>query len=290
MEQYKSLLRETVDHGIIKPNRTGVNTLGIIGAHRKFNMDDGFPMVSIKQTFWKQSIAEMLGFLRGYTSAEDFRKLGCTVWDENANGTGKPGSPNAWLTNPYRAGTDDLGAIYGAQARNWSINSSGPDKGTIDQLAKVYDDLKQGIDNRREIVSHWNPAEMHMMALPPCHMFYQFGIQGDELHLSMYQRSCDMGLGVPFNIVGYSWLLKVMAQITGLKAGTFNHFMHDVHIYENHIDQVGTMLARDPLPLPKLHINEDIKTLRDLETWVTVDDFMVTDYNHHGYVQMDMAI
>ena len=287
MQQYKDLLHRTRTQGLRKPNRTGIDTFGIIGAHMQYDLSQGFPMPTIKQCFWKQSIAEMIGFLRGYTNAADFRKLGCTVWDANANDPGLPGSPNIWLDSHYRQGEDDLGVIYGSQARNWT--------GGIDQLNKVYQHLKEGIDDRREIVSHWNPGDMSYqdtdsrMALPPCHLLYQFGIQGDELHLSMYQRSADMGLGVPFNIIGYSWLLQVMAKITGHKPGNFNHFLHDVHIYENHLNEIDIMLSKEPLPSPTLHINDDIKCLGDLETWVTLDDFAITDYKHQGPRPMVMA-
>lgn len=285
MQQYQNLLAKVIDTGLVKENRTGVNTIGIIGAHMQFDMDDGFPMVTLKQTYWKQSVAEMLGFLRGYSNAAEFRKLGCTVWDQNAN------ENKTWLNNPNREGEDDLGRVYGVQAREWvTYRNSNILTASIDQLNKVYQDLKKGIDNRREIVSHWNPGEMDKMALPPCHLLYQFSIQGDELHLTMYQRSCDMALGVPFNIVGYSWLLSVMAQITGLKAGTFNHFLTDVHVYENHIPGVKEMLVRECLPLPKLSINPDITSLADLETWVTVDDFKVHDYQHHPAIKLDMAV
>ena len=291
MHQYKHLLAKVIKEGVVKENRTGVNTIGIIGAHMQFEMSAGFPMVTLKRTYWKQSIAEMLGFLRGESDSQAFRELGCTVWDQNAN------ENKNWLENSHRMGYDDLGSIYGVQAREWP----GRGEGHIDQLWKVYCDLNQGIDDRREIVSHWNPADMaHIdntgqkheskMALPPCHLLYQFSIQGDELHLTMYQRSCDMALGVPFNIVGYSWLLMVMAQITGLKAGTFNHFLTDVHIYENHLEGVKLMLQRDPLPLPTMHINPAIKTLEDLETWVTIDDFELQGYQHHPAIKLEMAV
>ncbi len=297
MKQYKYLAQKVLDEGLVKSNRTGIGALGIFGAHLQFKMSDGFPVATIKKMFWKSAVAEMLGFLRGYESAADFRALGCNVWNANAN------ENEQWLNNPYRQGEDDLGPIYGSQARRWHSHSFTEDKGAFpsgniqqvsicvtDQLKMVYDDLKQGIDNRREIVTHWNPGELDEMALPPCHVLYKFGIQGDELNLAMFQRSMDVGLGCNYNIVGYSWLLMVMAQITGLKPGVFNHFIDDVHIYKNHIEGVKTMLSREPLPLPQLVINPDIKTLKDLETWVTVDDFELEGYEHHPAIKLRMAV
>lgn len=288
MQQYKDLLNNVITNGLVKKNRTGVDTLGIIGAHMQFPMSEGFPIVTLKKTYWKQSVAEMLCFLRGYDNAEDFRKMGCTVWDQNAN------KNEQWLANIHRQGEDDLGRVYGVQARDYIGANILEGTVQVDQLAKVYNDLKKGVDDRREIVTHWNPAEIlkpHCtMALPPCHLLYQFSIQGDELHLSMYQRSADMALGVPFNMVGYSWLLMVMAQITGLKAGTFNHFLVDTHIYENHMEGVDMMLKREPLSLPQLKINPEIKTLEDLETWVTVDDFELVGYKSHPAIKLEMAV
>lgn len=287
MKQYQDLLRKTILDGKVKSNRTGINTVGIIGAHMQFDLNKGFPIVTLKKTYWKAAVSEMLAFLRGYDNAADFRALGCKVWDQNAN------ENTQWLSNPNRKGEDDLGRVYGVQARNWRpsdyYNEDKPAR-PIDQLRMVYEDLRNGIDNRREIVTHWNPGEMNKMALPPCHLLYQFGIQDKELHLSMYQRSCDLALGVPFNIVGYSWLLAVMAQITGHKAGTFNHFLHDVHIYENHLAGAQTMLHRNPLPLPNLHMNPKIQTLEDLETWVTVEDFELLNYKSHEAIKLDMAV
>lgn len=282
MKQYKDLLQKVVDKGIWKENRTGISTKSIIGAYMQFDLSKGlFPLVTIKQTYWKQAVAEMLCFLRGYDNAAEFRKMGCTVWDANAN------ENKEWLENIHRKGKDDLGRLYGKQGRNWKCEGFID----IDQLKNVYKDLKQGIDNRREIITYWNPGELCLMALPPCHLLHQFSIQGDELHLCMYQRSADLGLGVPFNIVGYSWLLLVMAQITGLKPGKFNHFIADAHIYKDHIEGVMTMLSRDPKEqTAKMIINPKIKTLEDLETWVTIEDFSVVNYNYHGSIKMNMAV
>ena len=277
MQQYKDLLQRTLLQGEHKTNRTGIDTVGIIGGYMPFHMIDGFPILTIKKSYYKSAIGEMLAFVRGHTNAADFRELGCNVWNQNAN------ENEEWLNNSHRKGEDDLGVIYGSQWRNFG--GSG-----IDQLKMVYDDLKQGIDNRREIIIAWNPTDLNKMALVPCHYAMQFGIQGRELHLSMTQRSCDAALGIPYNIVGYSWLLCVMARITGLIPGTFNHFLHDIHVYENHLDGVHEMLERKPLPLPSLHMNPNIKTLEDLETWVTVDDFELLNYSHHPAIKMEMAV
>jgi len=285
MKQYLDLLQRELDEGVWKENRTGIRTKGIIGAHMQFDLQQGFPIVTTKKTAFYTAIAEMLGFWLGYSNAKQFRQLGCKVWDANAN------ENKQWLANPNRKGTDDLGRIYGVQSRMWvEPPIEGANSGWIDQLHKVYNHLKNGVDDRREIVTHWNPGELNQMALPPCHLLYQFGIQGDELHLSMYQRSCDMALGVPFNITGYAWLLSVMAHITDLKVGTFNHFLHDVHIYENHIEGVEELLTRTPYKLPTLTIAADIRSLEDMDTWVTPTDFRVRDYEHHPAIQFDMAV
>ena len=280
MRNYLDLCHKTLNDGISKENRTGINHIGYMGDMMKFYLADGFPAVTTKKLAYKSVFAEMLGFLRGYTNAEQFRSLGCKVWDANAN------ENKSWLENFYRDGEDDLGRIYGAQSRGWLREG----KNSIDQLANVVYDLSRGIDNRREIVTHWNPGELNQMALPPCHLLYQFGIQGDKLCLSMYQRSCDVPLGVPFNIAGYAWLLHVIAQITGLQPGIFTHFLHDIHIYENQVDDMQTQLEREPHKLPTLQINPDIKTLNDLETWVTPDDFKLVDYEYHPAIKYAFAV
>lgn len=279
MKQYISLCKKVLEKGLRKTNRTGIDHFGYTGDMMQFDLSEGFPAVTTKKLAFKAVVAEMLGFLRGYDNATDFRKLGCKVWDANAN------ENPTWLKNSYRRGEDDLGSIYGVQSRRWPTPG-----GCIDQLKNVYEDLKAGIDNRREIVTHWNPGELYRMALPPCHMFYQFGIQGDTLNLSMYQRSCDVPLGIPFNIAGYAWLLSVMAQITHLKPGIFTHFMHDIHIYENQIDLMYDQIVRKPKNLPTLQMSDQIETLEDLETWVTVEDFGLVDYEHHPPIAFPFAV
>lgn len=277
MKNYLDLMEKAITEGLLKSNRTGINHIGIHDEMLKFDLSEGFPIVTTKKFAFKACIAEMLCFLRGCTNAADFRKMGCKVWDQNAN------KNKSWLDNPNRKGIDDLGPIYGAQARNW-------DNSGIDQLRVVYDDLRHGIDNRREIVTHWNPSRLNQMALPPCHLLYQFGIHGDELNLIMYQRSCDMPLGVPFNITGYAWLLSVFARITGYLPGTFTHVLHDIHVYENQIELARKQIKRIPLKLPYLEMNSKIVTLKDLETWVTPDDFGLVDYESYDRIDYLMAV
>ena len=280
MRQYLDLCEKVLEKGIRKQNRTGVDHIGYTGDMMQFDLSAGFPAVTTKKLAFKSVVAEMLGFLKGYDNAADFRALGCKIWDANAN------ENEAWLSNPNRKGKDDLGGIYGKQARRWPLSGGG----YIDQLRNVYEDLRSGRDNRREIVTHWNPSELNKMALPPCHMFYQFGIQGGKLNLSMYQRSCDVPIGIPFNIAGYAWLLSVMAKITNHKPGEFSHFMHDIHAYENQVELLKVQISRDPCELPRLRINENIKTLEDLETWVTVDDFLLENYRHHAPINYPFSV
>lgn len=280
MKQYLDLCKKVLYKGITKKNRTGINHVGYTGDMMKFNLQEGFPAVTTKKLAFKSVIGEMLGFLRGYTNAGDFRALGCNVWNANAN------ENKNWVKNSNRKGMDDLGRIYGVQARKWRGRLH-----LVDQLKMVYEDLKRDIDNRREIVTHWNPGEMELMALPPCHLLYQFGIQGEYLNLSMYQRSCDVPLGIPFNIAGYAWLLSVMAHITGHKPGELTHFMHDIHIYENQIDLMkNVQLKRKCFLLPKLIISSNIKTLQDLETWVTPNDFVLENYQCHAKIDYPFAV
>jgi len=278
MKEYLRVL-ENASNGTSKINRTGINHIGYFGDMMTFDLSDGFPAVTTKKLAFKTVVAEMLGFLRGYDNAKDFRDLGCNVWNANANDN------ESWLNNNNRVCHDDLGRIYGVQARDWRSAD-----GSVDQLQKVVNDLSNGVDDRREIVTHWNPGELNEMALPPCHMFYQFGLDNGVLNMNMYQRSADVPLGIPFNIAGYAWLLSVIAKITGNKVGTFKHMLGDVHVYENQLELVKEQLKRAPLKLPELLINEDIKTLNDLETWVTPDDFSLKNYEHHEHIKYPFAV
>jgi len=306
VKQYTNILREIIVDGEWMPNRTGIDTKKINGVTMKFDLRESFPIVTVKKVPFKMIVNEMLCFLRGYNSAKMFRDMGVTVWDQNAN------ENEAWLSNPNRLGEDDLGRIYGVQARSWRKTI---DVGTyepplfqdIDQVRKVYDHLKDGIDDRREIVTHWNPGELDEMALPPCHLLYQFGltpikwnwpdndhadgIPKYNLNLTMYQRSADMPLGVPFNITGYAWLLATMAHITNTIPARFLHVMHDAHIYRNQLDAVEIMLRRMPRKdVVTLVINPEIKCLEDLESWVTADDFDLVGYIPHPHIKIPMAV
>jgi len=287
--QYLQLIRNILDFGTVKLNeRTGKNCHFYHGEMLRFDLSSGdFPVLTTKKMAVKAMIGELLGFIRGVDNAKDFRDLKCNFWNANAN------ESVDWLANPNRKGEDDLGRIYGVQARDWQGPSEVWGNGiveivkndSVDQLKNCVDKLSQGIDDRRLIVTHWNPGELDQMALPPCHMFYQFGIRDGHLDLCMYQRSCDVPLGVPMNIASYALLLKLVAQITGLKPGTFIHFLWNIHIYEDQMPDVHTQLEREPYDPPQMWINPEIKSLNDLETWVTSDDFKLVNYQHHDSVK-----
>jgi thymidylate synthase len=262
--------------------RTGKKCLTIIDANFTYDVSEGkLPVLTTKKLFWKPAIAEMLGYLRGYTSAKYFRELGCNTWNANAN------KNNAWLNNPYRKGEDDMGECYGAQGRRFHDR----DGNQFDQLKKIVEDLKKGYDDRREILTFWNPAEINRACLASCMHTHTFSILDDELYLTSYQRSDDLPLGHGFNQVQVGWLLMVMAQITGLKPAKAFHKIVNAHIYEDQLDlMVDVQLKREPLPLPTLKINPDIKTLEDLETWVTVDDFELENYQHHPAIKYPFSV
>ena len=278
MKQYLALCQRLIDQGEwIENKRTGKRCLTVINANMTYNVGQNqFPMVTTRKTFWKSAIAELIGYLRGYDSAADFRLLGTKTWDANAN------LNEAWLNNPYRTGDDDMGRVYGVQGRRWSK----PDGGHIDQLKKLIDNLNQGIDDRGEILTFYNPGEFHMGCLRPCMHTHTFSLLNDTLHLTSYQRSCDVPLGLVFNQIQVFTLLALIAQITGHKAGLAYHNIVNAHIYEDQVELMrDVQLQREPFDPPKLHINPDIKSLEDLETWVTMDDFEVEGYQHHEPIQ-----
>jgi thymidylate synthase len=252
--------------------RTGKRCLTLIGARLEYDVSDGtIPIETTKKVFWKPAIAEMLGYLRGYTSAADFRDLGCNTWNANANDN------EAWLNNPFRKGPDDMGRCYGAQGRDWK----NPEGESIDQLKMIYDDLRQGKDNRCEIMTFNNPGERDRACLNACMHTHTFSVVNDKLYLTSDQRSDDFPLGHCFNQVQVAWLLMVMAQITGLKPAKAFHNIVNVHVYEDQIDNFKVQLQREPYEHPKLRINPFIQDLEDLMTWVTLDDFEVEGYRHH---------
>lgn len=291
-EEYNRIVKNVLTYGTWSHNeRTGLKTLFYHGDMMKFDLSDGtFPLLTTKKIVVKPMIAELLGFIRGYDNAEQFRQLGCNFWNANAN------ESKDWLVNPNRKGVDDLGRIYGVQARGWVASRMDHDDDDrfigwkyVDQLGEVVDKLSKGIDDRRLVVTHWNPGERDQQALVPCHMMYMFGIRDGHLDLSMIQRSGDLMLGIPHNIASYSLLLCIVSQITGLKPGIFTHFMHNIHIYENHLEGADEQLKRASFDPPKLLINPNIKSLHDLETWVSSNDFTFENYGHHPFIKFPFA-
>lgn len=283
MKAYLALSQRILDEGQWVTNaRTGKRCLTVINADLEYDVaGNAFPLLTTRKSFWKAAIAELLGYIRGYDNAADFRALGTKTWDANAN------ENTAWLNNPCRKGEDDMGRVYGVQGRGWKT----PEGNTVDQLRKLVDNLSKGIDDRGEILSFYNPGEFHMGCLRPCMHTHTFSLLDDTLYLTSYQRSCDVPLGLVFNQVQVFAFLKIMAQITGHKPGKAYHKIVNAHIYE---DQVALMrdvqLKREPYPLPQLHINPEIKTLEDLETWVTLDDFSVEGYQYHDAIQYPFSV
>ena len=283
MKQYLELCQRVIDTGVwVKNERTGKRCLTVINADLEYDLSDGsLPVLTTKKMYWKAAIAEMLGYLRGYTSAADFRNIGCNTWNANANDN------PSWLKNPFRRGTDDMGRCYGAQGRGWR----NPEGKIVDQLLNVYNDLRKGIDNRSEIMTFMNPGERDRACLNSCMHTHTFSVLDDNLFLTSYQRSDDLPLGHGFNQIQVGWLLLIMAQITGLKPAKAFHKIVNVHIYEDQIAKLRDMqLVRDPYPSPKLTINPDIKTLNDLETWVTTDDFELVGYQHHPGISFPFSV
>lgn len=283
MKQYLDLCQRIIDEGEwVENKRTGKRCLTVINADLEYDVaNNQFPLITTRKSYWKAAIAEMLGYLRGYDSAADFRDLGCRTWDANANE-----NPD-WLNNPHRQGQDDMGRVYGVQGRRWQK----PDGSTLDQLQKIVDHLRQGIDDRGEILTFYNPGEFELGCLRPCMHTHTFSILGDTLYLTSYQRSCDVPLGLNFNQVQVFFLLKIMAQISNLKPGKAYHKIVNAHIYEDQLPLMrDVQLGRTPYPSPKLHINPEIRTLKDLETWVTLDDFEVEGYQHHAPISYPFSV
>lgn len=286
MKQYLDLLQRVLDSGRWSNNRTGIPTLQISGAMLQFDLRKGFPAVTTKKLAFNAVKGELIGFIRGYDNAAAFRKLGCNVWDQNANENA------SWLANPYRKCTDDLGRIYGRQWRAWDSQGRYP----TDQLKRAVETIQVDPTSRRIIVNAWNPGELDQMALPPCHMLFQLlpNPETNTLNMCMYQRSCDMFLGVPFNIASYALLLEMISAVTGYDAGELTMFMADVHIYQNHIDQVKLQLTRDPQPLPELSILpqffERSSTQMGRLEKAEPSDFSLLGYNHHEPIKAEMAV
>ena len=264
MKQYLDLLQRILDEGVRKDDRTGTGTLSVFGHQMRFNLEEGFPCLTTKKLHLKSIIHELLWFLRGDTNVHYLQEHGVRIWNEWADANG------------------DLGHIYGYQWRSW------PDYrgGHIDQIARAVDDIKHNPDSRRIIVNAWNVGDLDQMNLPPCHMFFQFYVAQGRLSLQMYQRSADTFLGVPFNIASYALLLQMMAQVTGLRAGDFIHTLGDAHIYLNHLDQVRLQLSRTPRPLPKMHINPDVKNIFDFR----YEDFTLEGYDPWPHIAGKVSV
>ena len=264
MKQYLSLLERVLSEGVRKEDRTGTGTISIFGHQMRFNLDEGFPLLTTKKLHLKSIIHELLWFLRGDTNVKYLQEHGVRIWNEWADANG------------------DLGHIYGYQWRSWPDYEGG----AIDQISEVVQTLKHNPDSRRIIVSSWNVGDLKNMNLPPCHAFFQFYVANGRLSLQLYQRSADIFLGVPFNIASYTLLLMMMAQVTDLQAGDFVHTLGDAHIYLNHIDQIKMQLTRDPRPLPRMIINPKVKNIFDFH----YDDFDLINYNPHPHIPGKVAI
>lgn len=264
MRQYLDLLNRIVTEGVLKSDRTGTGTISVFGHQMRFDLKDGFPLLTTKKLHLKSIIYELLWFLRGDTNVKYLQEHGVRIWNEWADEDG------------------DLGHIYGYQWRSWPDYNGG----YIDQIAKVVDDIKNNPDSRRIIVSSWNVADLDNMNLPPCHLLFQFYVADGRLSLQLYQRSADTFLGVPFNIASYALLLMMMAQVTGLEPGEFVHTTGDTHIYLDHIEQVKLQLTREPRPLPRMVINPDVKNIFDFK----YEDFQLEGYDPWPHIPGKVSV
>ncbi|WP_151445707.1 thymidylate synthase [Lacisediminimonas profundi] len=323
MRQYLDLVRTILDTGSWQDNRTGIRTISMPGAAMRFDLQAGFPAVTTKRLAFKSVVGELAGFLRASRSAADFRALGCKVWDQNANE-----NPD-WLANPYREGLDDLGPVYGVQWRQWpgyklipqtqsarivdaenrGYRVIGPvvDNGeqkvllykSIDQLRECLDTIMKNPSSRRILFHGWNCAVLDEIALPACHLLYQFlpNATTREISLCLYIRSNDIGLGAPFNLAEAAALLHLVGRLTGYTPRWFSYFIGDAHIYENHLDMLNEQLTRDPLPLPRLQIDARVPDYRETGVYapewleqIEPGDFSLVDYQHHAALTAPMAV
>jgi len=288
MHTYHAILRDILENGSRQANRTGIDTISIPGACAKYDLALGFPAVTTKKLAWKAVVGELVGFLRGYDNAARFRELDCKIWDQNAN------ENSQWLANPNRKGPDDLGRIYGVQWRQWR-NADG---WHTDQVMTALRTLHERPTDRRIIINAWRPDEFDQMALPPCHVLWQFiaNVERRELSLCMYQRSVDSFLGLPFNVASASLLLSIFARLTGFTPRHFTHFMADTHLYVTHLEQAKEMLSREPRPLPRLVINDRIPFgAGDAfdPSWIDriePQDFTLEAYDPHPTIKAPMAV
>jgi len=283
--QYLDLVREIIESGKVKDDRTGTGTLSVFGRQMRFNLRNNIlPLLTTKRVFWRGVVEELLWFIRGSTNAKELSSRGVHIWDGNGS--------REYLDQYGFADREegDLGPIYGFQWRHsgaeyTDMHADYSGQG-VDQLQQVIDKIKSSPNDRRLIVCAWNPKDIGSMALPPCHALIQFYVSDNELSCMMYQRSADMGLGVPFNIASYSLLTRMVAHVTGLQPGEFIHNLGDAHVYHNHVTQLTEQLTRSPRPFPTLTIRRQVSSIDDF----CADDFELHDYNPHGRIKMDMAV
>ena len=264
MRQYLELLRHILDEGVEKPDRTGTGTLSIFGCQMRFDLAQGYPLLTTKKLHLRSIIHELLWFLSGSTNVRDLQKHGVTIWDEWADPTG------------------ELGPIYGHQWRSWPATGGGH----IDQITRVMEQIRANPDSRRHLVSAWNVADVDKMALPPCHVLFQFYVAKRRLSCQLYQRSADVFLGVPFNIASYALLTQMVAQVCELEAGEFIHTFGDAHLYKNHLEQARLQLTREPKPLPQMKLNPRVKSIFDFQ----YEDFSLSNYFPHPGIPAPIAV
>jgi thymidylate synthase len=264
MRQYLDLMQLALEHGVRKDDRTGTGTLSVFGHQMRFDLAQGFPLLTTKRLHVKSVVHELLWFLSGDTNVRTLNERGVSIWDEWADANG------------------DLGPVYGKQWRSWSA----PDGSAIDQISQVVAAIRSSPESRRLIVSAWNPADIGKMALPPCHCLFQFYVAEGRLSCQLYQRSADIFIGVPFNIASYALLTLMMAQVTDLKAGEFIHTFGDAHLYLNHVEQAREQLKREPRPLPEMRINPDVHSIFDF----VYEDFSLLGYNPHPHIKAEVAV
>ncbi|HEY5572291.1 MAG TPA: thymidylate synthase [Anaerolineales bacterium] len=264
MRQYLDLLQTILDHGIEKGDRTGTGTLSLFGYQTRFNLQDGFPILTTKKLHLKSIIYELIWFLRGDSNVKYLNEHGVRIWDEWADENG------------------NLGPVYGVQWRKWRT----ADGRIVDQILRVVDQIKTNPDSRRIIVNAWNPGEVEKMALPPCHLLFQFYVANGQLSCQLYQRSADVFLGVPFNIASYALLTMMMAQVCDLEPGEFVHTFGDVHLYSNHFEQARLQLTRQPYPLPQMKINPEVKSIFEFQ----YEDFELRNYQYHPHIKAAVAV
>jgi thymidylate synthase len=264
MKNYQELLKHVLDHGARRDDRTGTGTLSVFGYQMRFNLEEGFPLLTTKKVHLKSIIHELIWFLKGETNIQYLKDNGVSIWDEWADAQG------------------NLGPVYGSQWRAWKTE----DGRSIDQITKVIEQIKTNPSSRRLIVSAWNVGEIDRMKLPPCHAFFQFYVANGRLSCQLYQRSADIFLGVPFNIASYALLTMMVAQVTGLKPGDFVHTLGDTHLYLNHVEQAQLQLSREPKALPKMTLNPEVKSIFDFK----FEDFTLSNYDPHPAIKAPIAV